>query len=171
MPLFQAYPQAVRTATLPACVQADSLLRAHQKRELINNSNINHPDLGDQKALFVDMARKKHRRNSSSVKLDWTTKLYVLVTSGYLLQYSGDGTHDRLPEKVIQLCKDWIEVLLIENSRSSTSLIGLLQPWLECACDLLFYQLHRHFSEFIILDSTSTSGLCCHPEISLKLGA
>ncbi|KAK7697515.1 translation initiation factor eIF3 subunit g [Diaporthe eres] len=106
VPLFQAYPQAVRTATLPACVQADSLLRAHQKRELINNSNINHPDLGDQKALFVDMARKKHRRNSSSVKLDWTTKLYVLVTSGYLLQYSGDGTHDRLPEKVIQLCKD-----------------------------------------------------------------
>lgn len=106
VPLFQAYPQAVRSATLPACTQADSLLRAHQKRELINNSNINHPDLGDQKALFVDMARKKHRRNSSSVKLDWTTKLYVLVTSGYLLQYSGDGTHDRLPEKVIQLCKD-----------------------------------------------------------------
>lgn len=106
VPLFQAYPQAVRTATLPACIQADSLLRAHHKREMINNTNINHPDLGDQKALFVDMARKKHRRNSSSFKLDWTTKLYVLVTSGYLLQYSGDGTHDRLPEKVIQLCKD-----------------------------------------------------------------
>lgn len=105
VPLFQAYPQAVRTANLPACVQADSLLRAHQKREMINNSSINHPDLGDQKALFADMARKKHRRNSLSVKLDWTTKLYVLVTSGYLLQYSGDGTHDRLPEKVIQLCK------------------------------------------------------------------
>ncbi|KAK2613427.1 hypothetical protein N8I77_000343 [Diaporthe amygdali] len=106
VPLFQAYPQAVRTATLPACMQADSLLRAHYKREIINNSNINHPDLGDQKALFADMARKKHRRNSSSIKLDWTSKLYVLVTSGYLLQYSGDGTHDRLPEKVIQLCKD-----------------------------------------------------------------
>ncbi|KAI3398024.1 hypothetical protein diail_10001 [Diaporthe ilicicola] len=106
VPLFQAYPQAVRTATLPACIQADSLLRAHQKREMINNTNINHPDFGDQKALFVDMARKKHRRNSSSFKLDWTTKLYVLVTSGYLLQYSGDGTYDRLPEKVIQLCKN-----------------------------------------------------------------
>ncbi|ROW05683.1 hypothetical protein VMCG_05258 [Cytospora schulzeri] len=94
VPLFQAHPQAIRTATLPACVQAESLLRVHNRRETI-------PDLAEQKG----MTRKKHRRNSSTVNLEWTTKLYVLVP-GYLLQYSGEGTHDRLPEKVVQLCKD-----------------------------------------------------------------
>lgn len=104
VPLFQAWPQAVRTATLPACLQADSLLRLHNKREML--PTINHPDLGDEKDMFVTMAKKRHRRNSSSFKLDWTTKIYMLVTSGYLLQYDGDGPHDCLPEKVVQLTKD-----------------------------------------------------------------
>lgn len=104
VPLFQAWPQAVRTATLPACLQADHLLRMHNKKELL--SSISHPDLGDDKDVFVAMAKKRHRRNSSSFKLDWTTKIYILVTSGYLLQYAGDGPHDCLPEKVVQLTKD-----------------------------------------------------------------
>lgn len=104
VPLFQAWPQALRSATLPACVQADHLLKMHNKKEM--TSHLNHPDLPDDKGLFGEMAKKKHRRNSSSLKLDWTTKIYILVTSGYLLQYAGEGTHDRLPEKVVQLCKD-----------------------------------------------------------------
>lgn len=104
VPLFQAWPQAVRTATLPACLQADHLLRVHNKKEML--STISHPDLGDDKDVFVAMAKKRHRRNSSSFKLDWTTKIYILVTSGYLLQYAGDGPHDCLPEKVVQLTKD-----------------------------------------------------------------
>lgn len=104
VPFFQAWPQSVRTATLPACVQADHLLRMHNKREML--TQINHPDLGEEKAIFVEMAKKKHRRNSSSFKLDWTTKTYILVTSGYLLQYAAEGSHDRLPEKVVQLTKD-----------------------------------------------------------------
>ncbi|KAJ4416474.1 hypothetical protein N0V82_006739 [Gnomoniopsis sp. IMI 355080] len=104
VPLFQAWPQAVRTATLPACLQADHLLRIHNKKEML--STISHPDLGDDKDVFVAMAKKRHRRNSSSFKLDWTTKIYILVTSGYLLQYAGDGPHDCLPEKVVQLTKD-----------------------------------------------------------------
>lgn len=104
VPLFQAWPQAVRTATLPACHQADHLLRMHNKKEML--STISHPDLSDEKDVFVTMAKKRHRRNSSSFKLDWTTKIYMLVTSGYLLQYAGDGPHDCLPEKVVQLTKD-----------------------------------------------------------------
>lgn len=102
VPLFQAWPQALRSATLPACVQADHLLKMHNKKE----ATLNHPDLSDDKGIFADMTKKKHRRNSSSLKLDWTTKIYILVTSGYLLQYAGEGTHDRLPEKVVHLCKD-----------------------------------------------------------------
>lgn len=94
IPLFQAHSQAIRTTTLPACVQAESLLRVHNRRETI-------PDLAEQKGI----TRKKHRRNSSTAALEWTTKVYVLVP-GLLLQYAGEGTHDRLPEKVVQLCKD-----------------------------------------------------------------
>lgn len=104
VPFFQAWPQSIRTATLPACVQADHLLRQHNKKEML--TQINHPDLGDEKAIYVEMAKKRHRRNSSSFKLDWTAKTYILVTSGYLLQYACDGAHDRLPEKVVQLTKD-----------------------------------------------------------------
>ncbi|CAN8103150.1 unnamed protein product [Discula destructiva] len=103
VPLFQAWPQAVRTANLPACLQADSLLRLHKQSEML--PTINHPDLGDERDMFVAMAKKKHRRNSSSFKFDWTTKIFILVTSGYLLQYAGDGPHDCLPEKVVRLTK------------------------------------------------------------------
>lgn len=68
---------------------------------------MNHPDISsDDKGIFAEMAKKKHRRNSSSLKLDWMPKIYILVTAGYLLQYAGEGTHDRLPEKVVQLGKD-----------------------------------------------------------------
>lgn len=104
VPLFQAWPQAMHTVTLPACAQTDHLLRMHNKKELL--TQINHPDLGDERAVFVEMARKRHRRSSSSHKMDWTTKTFILVTSGYLLQYAGEGPHDRLPEKVVQLTKD-----------------------------------------------------------------
>lgn len=104
VPLFQAWPQAVRTITLPACAQTDHLLRMHNKKETL--AQINHPDLGDERAMFVEMARKRHRRNSSSYKMEWTTKTFMLVTAGYLLQYPGEGPHDRLPEKVVQLTKD-----------------------------------------------------------------
>ncbi|KAK7743192.1 translation initiation factor eIF3 subunit g [Cytospora paraplurivora] len=106
IPLCQAYPQAIRTAILPACVQGDALLRVHNKRETMSTGNISHPDFGDQKAMFVDMARKKHRRNSSTLNMEWTTKVYILTASGYLLQYAGEGTNDRLPEKAVHLCKD-----------------------------------------------------------------
>jgi hypothetical protein len=56
----------------------------------------------------TEKARAKHRRqvSGSISKADWTQKIFVLVTSGYLLQYSGEGSFDRLPEKMMQLGKD-----------------------------------------------------------------
>lgn len=55
-----------------------------------------------------EKAKTKHRRqiSGSISKSDWTQKIFVLVTSGYLLQYSGEGSFDRLPEKMMQLGKD-----------------------------------------------------------------
>ncbi|KAK8059581.1 hypothetical protein PG996_009511 [Apiospora saccharicola] len=54
-----------------------------------------------------DKTWKKHHRNMGSKNiLEWTTKIYVLVTSGYLLQYATEGSFDRLPERVLQLTRD-----------------------------------------------------------------
>jgi hypothetical protein len=97
-PLFQAYPQAIKHAHLPACtasVDALHKLQGSKPASLASGED-------------ADKAKKRHRRNTSgsSHKLDWTTKVYVLVTSGYLLQYAGDGSFDRLPEKILHIGKD-----------------------------------------------------------------
>ena len=68
------------------------------------------PDLAAERSSEKtgERVRRKHRRNTSgsNFKLDWTTKIYVLVTSGYLLQYAGEGPFDRLPEKILNISKD-----------------------------------------------------------------
>ena len=112
-PLFQAYPQAIRHIHLPATVtSADSLLRYKQKKE---DSNVLEDPIQRASTTYIggqsrDAAsqeglKKRHRRNTSTsnLKLVWTTKIFVLVTSGYLLQYSGEGHFDRSPEKILQL--------------------------------------------------------------------
>ncbi|KAM7204471.1 eukaryotic translation initiation factor 3 subunit G [Naviculisporaceae sp. PSN 640] len=114
-PLFQAYPQAIKHAHLPACTaSAEAVLRQHHSkgsmslRGSLNQSLLSLGMADDAGGEKSDKSKKKHRRNTStsSLKLEWTTKIFVLVTSGYLLQYSGDGSFDRLPEKVLQLGKD-----------------------------------------------------------------
>ncbi|KAK1766816.1 hypothetical protein QBC33DRAFT_611488 [Phialemonium atrogriseum] len=114
-PLFQSYPQAIKHARLPArTLTAEALLKLHSQkgsvslREGLNQSSLNLETIEESAAEKSDRSKKKHRRNTSasSLKADWTTKIYVLVTSGYLLQYCGEGSFDRLPEKVLQLGKD-----------------------------------------------------------------
>lgn len=39
-------------------------------------------------------------------KVEWTRKIFILVTSGYLLQYASAGSFDRVPEKMMKLGKD-----------------------------------------------------------------
>ncbi|KAK8010551.1 Eukaryotic translation initiation factor 3 subunit G [Apiospora arundinis] len=112
-PLFQVYPQAIKHATLPApTLSADSLLRLNGSRSSImlredmSTSTMNlEPEEGTEKK--GDKSWKKHHRNMGSKNfLEWTTKIYVLVTSGYLLQYANEGSFDRLPERVLQLTRD-----------------------------------------------------------------
>ncbi|KAM0281762.1 hypothetical protein ACHAQH_003344 [Verticillium albo-atrum] len=106
-PLFQAYPQAIKYAHLPASIlSADTILRHNERkgsvtiREDLTQLSPDDDPPGEK--------AKKHRRqqSGSASKHDWTTKIYVLCTSGYLLQYSGEGHFDRLPEKMLQLSKD-----------------------------------------------------------------
>ncbi|KAL1873135.1 hypothetical protein VTK73DRAFT_1046 [Phialemonium thermophilum] len=116
-PLFKAYPQAIKHTRLPACtLSAEAILKLHgQKgaltfREGLNQSSANLESIEELPgAERTDkFTRRRHRRNhsGSSFNLDWTTKIYVLATSGYLLQYAGEGSFDRQPEKVLHIGKD-----------------------------------------------------------------
>ena len=104
-PLFQAYPQAIRHVQLPACTSSAEALHRLQGGK---GSLPLRDSLDEDSADKGEKAKKRHRRNTSasSLKLDWTTKIYVLVTSGYLLQYTGEGSFDRLPEKILNVGKD-----------------------------------------------------------------
>lgn len=114
-PLFQAYPQSIKHAQLSAStLSADSILRIsnHQRNNSLREeiAQVRAADGQDQSAAAKksEKARAKHRRqiSGSISKAEWTQKIFVLVTSGYLLQYAGEGSFDRLPEKMMQLGKD-----------------------------------------------------------------
>jgi hypothetical protein len=114
-PLFQAYPQSIKHAQLSAStLSADSILRIsnHQRNNSLRDeiAQVRPADGQDQSAAAKksEKARAKHRRqiSGSISKAEWTQKIFVLVTSGYLLQYTGEGSFDRLPEKMMQLGKD-----------------------------------------------------------------
>jgi hypothetical protein len=115
-PLFQAYPQAIKHAQLRASgLSADAIIRLNERRgsssirDDLTQTSLS-SELADESGTekSSDKSKRKHRRNlsSSSNKYEWTTKIYVLVTSGYLLQYAGEGSFDRLPEKMLHLGKD-----------------------------------------------------------------
>lgn len=114
-PLFQAYPQAVKHATLPTpMLSADAILRHSRSRGDSASdlqANATKPNGWD----ADPEVRKKKSRSSKTrkgagqdpvVDSDWAQKIYVLVTSGFFLQYSGEGKFDRLPEKILPLGKD-----------------------------------------------------------------
>jgi hypothetical protein len=112
-PLFQAYPQAVKSGTLDTPVQsAEVVLRTDRARQTVGDRSI--PVQSQQ--LVADWhdypsddeggtEKKPHKRQPSSF-VECASKTYVLTTSGFLLQYSSQGSYDRLPEKIMQLGKD-----------------------------------------------------------------
>ncbi|KAF2245614.1 hypothetical protein BU26DRAFT_398476, partial [Trematosphaeria pertusa] len=113
-PLFQAYPQSIKYATVQACVfSPDVLLRTQSQRrqaEMLRERMDSHRDLAAtlENASEHKKLEKNHRRLNSVLHStpQLTNKVYVLVTSGYVLQYAGDGPFDRLPEKVLKLGKE-----------------------------------------------------------------
>ncbi|KAH8681131.1 hypothetical protein BX600DRAFT_12926 [Xylariales sp. PMI_506] len=109
-PLFQAYPQAIRHSNLTACtVSVDTLLRLSGTRSslMLRDDLTANSSTTDLDETVERKGRRLHQRNGGSRNLlDWTRKIYVLSTSGHLLQYSADGAFDRLPEKILRLSKD-----------------------------------------------------------------
>ncbi|CAK7202454.1 hypothetical protein SEUCBS139899_005177 [Sporothrix eucalyptigena] len=110
-PLFQAYPQAIKHAQLPICTTSIDILMRLQAASNGASTDSSLGDSAEDRQIAEKSAEKpkrRHRRNASgsSMKLEWVSKIYVLVTSGYLLQYSAEGSFDRLPEKILPISRD-----------------------------------------------------------------
>ncbi|KAJ6141776.1 hypothetical protein N7497_010875 [Penicillium chrysogenum] len=110
-PLFQAYPQSTKHDCLLApALSADSILRLHATtaRSSTDDSPANpleQDEAADAARKKREQKQRKHLRTLSGTinKEDWTQKIYVLATTGYILQYAGEGKHDRLPERMLLL--------------------------------------------------------------------
>lgn len=111
--LFKAYPQAIKHARLRAPVsQVKTILRHHEEMKTLISQQETTQDEPLEHAK-TDGAKKKRERDrmfknpiSETLSSDgWVDKVYLLATSGYLLEYAGDGGFDRLPEKVMPLGK------------------------------------------------------------------
>ncbi|PVH93788.1 hypothetical protein DM02DRAFT_212419 [Periconia macrospinosa] len=109
LPLFQAYQQGIKHATVQACAfSPDVLLRTQSQRrqaELLRERAGSRPDLDnipEQKKLEKPNRRLMTNPISGATP-QLTNKVYVLIPSGYIMQYAAEGTFDRLPEKVLKL--------------------------------------------------------------------
>lgn len=103
-PLFQAYPQSVKHGTaLAPIMSADMILRSHAERKRKQRKlsasarasgvdRTDEPSSGDEPDELQEVELRK--------------KTYVLATSGYILQYAGEGSFDRLPEKIMPIGQD-----------------------------------------------------------------
>ena len=111
-PLFQAYPQSLQHAILDvSCLAPEVILRKSQRMERNPPQDSSDMVFSQGSNPLVkrrqENAERPRRKLSASVSTGgWTKKLFVLGTSGYLLQYAIHGNHDRLPEKLMQLGKD-----------------------------------------------------------------
>ncbi|KAI2781856.1 hypothetical protein F4815DRAFT_464495 [Daldinia loculata] len=105
-PLFKMYPQATKHATLPACTTPiETLVRLSESKD---SSLQNDFSQGDITLDRREAGRKTEgdKKKKSKFAPEWTSKIYALVTSGYLLQYAAEGSFNRLPEKVLHLTRD-----------------------------------------------------------------
>lgn len=106
-PLFQVYPQAVKHATLPVCnVPLETLARYSETGiKSGHGPGMRTSEHWSDSTLKTkgDTLKKKQRLASLRNPSEWTSKIFVLVTSGYLLQYAAEGTFNRTPEKILQL--------------------------------------------------------------------
>lgn len=114
--LFKAYPQAVRHVRLRApLLDAETILHHYEemkntaiKEDVIKSYPDHDPGNPEGRGSRTKNEKdKKAKRSTQNIwpNVSWAEKLYVLTTSGYLLQYSGSGSHDRVPEKTMSLGK------------------------------------------------------------------
>ncbi|KAL4918247.1 hypothetical protein BDW62DRAFT_70080 [Aspergillus aurantiobrunneus] len=117
-PLFKAYPQGLKHTTLPApALSGDSIMRLHatfkargvslqdDNKQAHQGANEEPLEESTTRKKKLDKEKQKYQRALSDniENGEWTQKVYIIATAGYILQYAGDGKHDRLPEKMLLL--------------------------------------------------------------------
>jgi len=95
-PLFQAYPQAVKHMVTEISGSADEKINRTIREEIKPKSN--------RFSGFFGKATTRFETPSPAQKLR-ERRIFMLVTSGHVLQYALDGPSDRLPERVLRLGK------------------------------------------------------------------
>jgi len=121
-PLFQAFPQSLKHATVQACIfPPELLLRSQSQRRPVDAVRQRMESVRDLSTIAengadatrADKADKNHKRLISNAVLSAASptpeivdKIYILVAAGYVLQYAGEGPFDRTPEKILKLGKD-----------------------------------------------------------------
>ncbi|KAM3423330.1 hypothetical protein BST61_g768 [Cercospora zeina] len=114
-PLFQVWPQAIKSASFEvSTVPSDNGTQKSKNRMLGTTFFVPGADLqslqmgsaNDGSGPRASTSTRAATRQSSITASNLPTKLVVLVTSGYLLQYAASGPNDRYPEKVLQLQKE-----------------------------------------------------------------
>lgn len=104
-PFFKGLSGAVKHGSLMTCgVTANAViyLSTHDK----SGKNVAVTGFGSD-PVKADKAKEKHRQRVVETlgKAEWSRKIFVLSSAGYLLQFSCDGAFNRLPEQSIRLSR------------------------------------------------------------------
>ncbi|KAL5348225.1 hypothetical protein ACLOAV_006706 [Pseudogymnoascus australis] len=104
-PFFKGLSGAVKHGSLMTCgVTANAViyLSTHDK----GGKNVAALGFGSD-PVKADKAKEKHRQRVVETlgKAEWSRKIFVLTSAGYLLQFSCDGAFNRLPEQSIRLSR------------------------------------------------------------------
>lgn len=108
-PLFRAYPQAIKHAYLQApTLSYEAILRAHHQEQSIRRRQ--GIARSAETAYAYDPAPIRWEKGKldqvhSGSSSNWSRKIYVLIKSGRILEYSAKGSHERVPEKSLHLTR------------------------------------------------------------------
>lgn len=90
-PLGSAYSQAVKYGPIMAPTgSVDMMLRTYKSHDHLKKAEL-------------EIAAANKRPLTPNGTEPYSTKVFVLTTTGYLLQYAGEGNHDRMPERMMKL--------------------------------------------------------------------
>ncbi|KAI9671674.1 MAG: hypothetical protein M1831_003202 [Alyxoria varia] len=108
-PLLQAYPQALRHCLMR---DPDNCFETYAPGTELNEGETLRSRPGTPHKSRASTASKRKdmesRGSDTSGELCGPAKqnIYILVTSGYILQYAGDGPCERKPQKILKLCAE-----------------------------------------------------------------
>lgn len=111
-PLFQAYPQSMKDGMLElSLLSAETVQQKSKSRRAGGLPADLKAEAAAEDTSSLDtkrstMAHLKHVASGSVTHVELPRKIFVLITSGYLLQYSDTGPSDRLPERMLHLGKE-----------------------------------------------------------------